>query len=88
MESKTDSLFYSLDRDGESKLSTIENMVRPCRSYIECKRLKRLLFGNANFIGYSKFFCDVHRKVFLKGGGKRRISFPYVLASQERQDKE
>ncbi len=24
----------------------------------------------------------------MKGGGKRRISFPYILASQERQDEE
>ncbi len=70
MESRRDSWDYSLDGDDESKLSTMENMVRPCRSYIECKRLKRLLFGNANFIGYSKFRGDVSSRVFLILDGK------------------
>ncbi len=53
MESKKDSLDYSLIGNGEWKLSTMENVMIHCRSYIECKRLKRRFFDNANFISYS-----------------------------------
>jgi hypothetical protein len=71
MESKKDSLDYSLDGNDEWRLSTMQSMMRPCRSYIECKRLKRPLFDNSNFISYSKFRCHhIRDRVFLNLNGK------------------
>jgi hypothetical protein len=73
MESIKDSLNYSLDGNGEWRLSTMEGMMRHRHSYIEFKRLKLQLFDNANFIAHSKFRCrHIGDTMFLSLNGKVR----------------